>query len=78
MNVCNIDNFRLFQQCDCTCVVIGLFKDCNRDGVTDCDDYAMLHFNLKDDCAPTLEGTNYGRRYASCRPKAEPPGSNFS
>uniref|UniRef100_A0A1B6CQ25 lysozyme n=1 Tax=Clastoptera arizonana TaxID=38151 RepID=A0A1B6CQ25_9HEMI len=48
--------------------------DCNGDGVTDCDDFAMLHFNLKTDCKTSLEGTNFGRRYSTCRPTVEPPG----
>lgn len=45
-------------------------KDCNNDGVTDCDDYAMLHFNLKDDCSTSLQSTNFGLRYSTCRPTA--------
>ncbi|XP_054268441.1 lysozyme 2-like isoform X2 [Macrosteles quadrilineatus] len=49
-------------------------SDCNRDGVTDCDDYAMLHFNLKEDCRSSLDGTNFGRRYSTCRPTSKLPG----
>lgn len=53
--------------------LIRYARDCNGDGVTDCDDYAMLHFNLKDRCTSSLDGTNFGRRYSTCRPTAEPP-----
>lgn len=56
------------------CVFLLLLQDCNSDGVTDCDDFAMLHFHLKDDCKPSLDGTNFGRRYSTCRPLADPPG----
>lgn len=52
-------------------------QDCNRDGVTDCDDYAMLHFNLKEDCRSSLDGTNFGRRYSTCRPTSKLPGSHY-
>lgn len=42
-------------------------KDCNKDGVTDCDDYARIHFNGREDCS-AIENTNFGRRYETCRP----------
>lgn len=42
--------------------------DCNRDGVTDCNDYAALHFYGKDECEKSLSNTNFGRRYATCNP----------
>ncbi|CAH0390633.1 unnamed protein product [Bemisia tabaci] len=43
--------------------------DCNGDEVTDCDDYALIHFNGHNDCNQAIEGTNFGRRYATCRPR---------
>ncbi|XP_050535821.1 lysozyme-like isoform X2 [Daktulosphaira vitifoliae] len=42
-------------------------RDCNQDGVTDCDDYARTHFNGREDCS-SIDRTNYWRRYESCRP----------
>lgn len=42
-------------------------QDCNRDGVTDCDDYARIHFNGREDCS-AIDNTNYWRRYETCRP----------
>ncbi|XP_025407187.1 lysozyme-like [Sipha flava] len=42
-------------------------RDCNNDGVTDCDDYARTHFNGKEDCS-AIDRTNFWRRYETCRP----------
>ncbi|XP_039280368.1 uncharacterized protein LOC111058614 [Nilaparvata lugens] len=50
--------------------IIAHGKDCNHDGITDCDDYAMLHFNLKSDCTVPIDATNFGLRYSTCRPTA--------
>ncbi|XP_068085865.1 lysozyme 2 [Anabrus simplex] len=43
-------------------------KDCNGDGTTDCDDYAMIHYNGGQRCETSIEGTNFNRRYMKCRP----------
>uniref|UniRef100_A0A1B6IEC7 lysozyme n=2 Tax=Homalodisca TaxID=139475 RepID=A0A1B6IEC7_9HEMI len=56
--------------------IIRFGSDCNGDSVSDCDDFAMLHFNLKDDCTASLDGTNFGRRYSTCRPTSDPPDSD--
>ncbi|XP_050430201.1 lysozyme 1-like [Adelges cooleyi] len=45
-------------------------KDCNQDGVTDCDDYARTHFSGREDCSP-IDRTNFWRRYETCRPGAK-------
>ncbi|XP_065220773.1 uncharacterized protein LOC135845853 [Planococcus citri] len=42
--------------------------DCNNDGVTDCDDYARIHFHGKDKCLNSISNLNFGRRYDTCRP----------
>jgi len=42
-------------------------QDCNKDGVTDCDDYARIHFNGREDCS-AIDNTNFWRRYVTCRP----------
>jgi len=42
-------------------------QDCNKDGVTDCDDYARIHFNGREDCS-AIDNTNFWRRYETCRP----------
>ncbi|XP_034244880.1 lysozyme 2-like [Thrips palmi] len=43
-------------------------RDCNRDGVTNCDDYAMIHYNGGFSCETSLEGTNFSAKYEVCRP----------
>ncbi|XP_063243619.1 lysozyme-like isoform X2 [Bacillus rossius redtenbacheri] len=43
-------------------------QDCNGDGVTDCDDYAFVHYNGGYDCGKSLKGTSFYSRYQRCRP----------
>ncbi|CAH0563636.1 unnamed protein product, partial [Brassicogethes aeneus] len=47
-------------------------KDCNEDGVTNCVDYAMIHFNGGWQCQPALNRTKAGKayleRYRLCDP----------
>ncbi|XP_063243382.1 lysozyme 2-like [Bacillus rossius redtenbacheri] len=47
-------------------------KDCDGDGVTDCDDYAAIHYNGAYSCARPLRGTAFLARYDRCRPTAAP------
>ncbi|KAK7601697.1 hypothetical protein V9T40_009138 [Parthenolecanium corni] len=42
--------------------------DCNNDGVTDCDDYARLHFHGREKCATPISNLYFGKRYESCKP----------
>ncbi|KAL0274669.1 UNVERIFIED_CONTAM: hypothetical protein PYX00_002742 [Menopon gallinae] len=42
--------------------------DCNDDGVTDCDDYARIHFLGPERCDQSIENSLYYKRYLSCRP----------
>ncbi|KAF7267050.1 lysozyme 2-like [Rhynchophorus ferrugineus] len=48
-------------------------RDCNGDGVTDCDDYMMINFNGGYQCHPPLNRSDAGRswlaRYKACNPK---------
>lgn len=45
-------------------------KDCNNDGITDCNDYAAIHVNGGPACSTSLQATSYGRdflkRYNKC------------
>ncbi|KAF5280354.1 hypothetical protein FQR65_LT03163 [Abscondita terminalis] len=45
-------------------------KDCNNDGVTDCDDFAMINYNGAFNCEDTLFSSFSGRvfwnRYVNC------------
>ncbi|XP_030767998.1 uncharacterized protein LOC115891623 [Sitophilus oryzae] len=48
-------------------------RDCNNDGVTDCDDYMMINFNGGYQCHPPLNrseaGVGWLQRYKACNPK---------
>lgn len=44
------------------------FKDCNNDGITDCDDFARIHFYGEARCENVIENTSYHDRYITCRP----------
>ncbi|KAJ8931291.1 hypothetical protein NQ314_015814, partial [Rhamnusium bicolor] len=50
-------------------------KDCNENGVTDCDDYSMINFNGGYQCQPPLNRNEPGRmwlkRYRICNPEIE-------
>lgn len=48
-------------------------QDCNNDGVTDCEDYARLHFHGKDGCAKSIKNLNFGKRFETCRPVSSFP-----
>ncbi|KAF4526484.1 hypothetical protein B566_EDAN013771 [Ephemera danica] len=50
-------------------------RDCNGDGVTDCDDFAALHFNGGYTCKKLSSSTNFGRRYLECRDSLQGPAS---
>ncbi|KAL5234157.1 hypothetical protein ACI65C_001567 [Semiaphis heraclei] len=52
---------------ECAQKVVENYMDCNKDGVTDCDDYARIHFNGREDCS-AIDNTNFWRRYETCRP----------
>lgn len=52
-------------------------QDCNNDGVTDCEDYARLHFHGKDNCAKSLKNLNFGKRFETCKPVSSFPNGNF-
>lgn len=51
------------------CFVLFVSQDCNRDGVTNCDDYARTHFSGRGDCS-SIEKTNFWKRYETCRPSS--------
>nr|XP_022920100.1 invertebrate-type lysozyme 3-like [Onthophagus taurus] len=64
---------KAFEKCalDYTCAkkivkyyVARFAKDCNKDGVTDCTDYAMINFNGGYGCELDLFRSAYGRQYA--------------
>ncbi|KAF5282601.1 hypothetical protein FQA39_LY05008 [Lamprigera yunnana] len=46
-------------------------QDCNNDGITDCDDFAMINFNGAFQCdqplSTTAEGRTFWLRYTRCR-----------
>ncbi|KAE8746700.1 hypothetical protein FOCC_FOCC006563 [Frankliniella occidentalis] len=42
-------------------------QDCNGDGHTNCDDYAMIHFNGGNACYQPMGDTNFSARYELCR-----------
>lgn len=42
-------------------------QDCNKNGAADCDDYARIHFNGRDNCT-AIEKTNFWKRYEACWP----------
>lgn len=50
-------------------------RDCNGDGVTDCDDYSMINFNGGYQCQPPLNRSDPGklwlRRYKNCNPDSK-------
>ncbi|XP_018319801.1 lysozyme-like [Agrilus planipennis] len=50
--------------------IIRYATDCNGDGVTNCDDYAMLNYNGRNFCDKEVtrnaDGREYMRRYLSC------------
>ncbi|KAG8231370.1 hypothetical protein J437_LFUL008918 [Ladona fulva] len=41
-------------------------RDCNGDLITNCDDYALIHFNGGYGCETSIEGTGYHSRYKAC------------
>lgn len=43
-------------------------QDCNGDGITNCDDFAMIHYHGAKGCERPIEGTKFYNRYLSCRP----------
>ncbi|XP_018567495.1 lysozyme-like isoform X2 [Anoplophora glabripennis] len=57
-------------------ILLGYFhqyaRDCNSDGVTNCDDYAMLHVNGRGQCHPPVNRTERGKawwdKYTKCDP----------
>ncbi|KAJ8923446.1 hypothetical protein NQ315_002005 [Exocentrus adspersus] len=57
-------------------ILLGYFHrytiDCNGDGVTNCDDYAMMHVNGRGQCFPPVNRTERGKRwwdkYTECDP----------
>ncbi|KAK7869611.1 hypothetical protein R5R35_009985 [Gryllus longicercus] len=54
-----------------------LKKDCNGDGLINCDDFALIHFNGGYSCEQPLNqskaGQLYAARYERCRPKDDDP-----
>ncbi|XP_031352536.1 lysozyme-like [Photinus pyralis] len=45
-------------------------KDCNEDGITNCDEYAMINFNGASNCNQPLSsfsGREFWRRYIDCK-----------
>ncbi|KAH0819016.1 hypothetical protein GEV33_003775 [Tenebrio molitor] len=48
-------------------------RDCNDDGVTDCDDFSMINFNGGYQCKPELGRNEAGKlwldRYRTCNPE---------
>ncbi|XP_063904458.1 invertebrate-type lysozyme 2-like [Zophobas morio] len=52
--------------------IVKYGRDCNDDGVTDCDDYSMINFNGGYQCKPELGRNEAGRawlqRYRLCNP----------
>ncbi|KDR20128.1 lysozyme-like [Zootermopsis nevadensis] len=45
-------------------------RDCNGDGVTNCDDYVMIHYNGGGSCEKPITDKLYKKRYNSCRAAA--------
>ncbi|XP_067011516.2 lysozyme [Anabrus simplex] len=43
-------------------------QDCNNDGVVNCDDYSMIHYNGGYSCSTPINNTDHYKRYAACRP----------
>ncbi|EEB19553.1 conserved hypothetical protein [Pediculus humanus corporis] len=43
-------------------------RDCNNDGITDCDDFAKIHFYGEARCENAIERTSYHDRYIGCMP----------
>lgn len=48
-------------------------RDCNGDGITDCDDYIMINFNGGYSCTASLDANENSRafqkRYSECKQK---------
>jgi hypothetical protein len=42
-------------------------QDCNGDGVTNCDDYLLIHYNGGGICETPINEKGYKNRYNSCR-----------
>lgn len=66
------------QQLNHTDTTFIFLQDCNNDGVTDCDDYARLHFHGREKCATNISNLYFGKRYESCKPVPSfPNGKQF-
>nr|CAD7458736.1 unnamed protein product [Timema tahoe] len=68
---------RAYEDCatDITCAarileayMVKYGRDCNGDNVTNCDDYARIHYHGGTKCESPLDENTFSRRYSRCRP----------
>nr|CAD7577349.1 unnamed protein product [Timema californicum] len=68
---------RAYEDCatDITCAarileayMVKYGRDCNGDSVTNCDDYARIHYHGGTKCESPLDENTFSRRYSRCRP----------
>nr|CAD7446248.1 unnamed protein product [Timema bartmani] len=69
---------RAYEDCatDITCAarileayMVKYGRDCNGDNVTNCDDYARIHYHGGTKCESPLDENTFSRRYSRCRPE---------
>ncbi|XP_069684592.1 lysozyme-like isoform X2 [Periplaneta americana] len=57
---------------DCSTNIVAKYmskygRDCNGDGVTNCDDYVLIHYNGGESCETPIGDSGFKKRYNKCR-----------
>jgi hypothetical protein len=47
--------------------ILNQLKDCNGDGVVNCEDYARIHKSGGYSCQQPIEGTEYYKKFSTCK-----------